>query len=80
MLTPSHLEETTDAFLELLEPLKELSPGGGAYGNEAHYLEPEWETTFWGNNYAKLLEVKYAYDPTHLFDCWRCVGWRGAEE
>jgi FAD/FMN-containing dehydrogenase len=80
VLSPSYLENTTDAFLNLLEPLKEITPGGGAYVNEAHYLEPEWESTFWGENYARLLSVKQMFDPTHLFDCWKCVGWRGSNE
>jgi hypothetical protein len=71
---------TAEAFLKLLDPLKELSPGGGAYFNEAHYLEPEWEETYFGSHYPKLLEAKSKYDPTHLFDCWKCVGWRGQNE
>jgi hypothetical protein len=79
-LTPSVLEETTDVFLEILEPLKKLSPGGGAYFNEAHYGEPDWEATFFGENYGRLLEIKNRYDPTHMFDCWKCVGWRGEQE
>jgi FAD/FMN-containing dehydrogenase len=79
-LAPSALEQTTDVFLEILEPLKKLSPGGGAYFNEAHYGEPDWETTFFGENYGRLLQIKNRYDPTHIFDCWKCVGWRGEQE
>jgi FAD/FMN-containing dehydrogenase len=79
-LTPSVLEQTTDVFLEILEPLKKLSPGGGAYLNEAHYGEPDWEATFFGENYGRLLQIKNRYDPTHMFDCWKCVGWRGEQE
>lgn len=74
------LQKTAVGFLELLEPLKNLSPGGGAYLNEAHYLEPDWQQTYFGSNYARLLEVKNKYDPTHIFDCYKCVGWRGEEE
>lgn len=69
-----------EAFLQILEPLKKLSPGGGAYFNEAHYLEPDWEQTYFGSNYPRLLEAKNQYDPTHMFDCWKCVGWRGEHE
>lgn len=60
--------------------MKKLTPGGGAYLNEAHWGEVEWEETFWGENYGRLLEVKRRYDPSHFFYCWKCVGWRGAEE
>ncbi|KAF4631880.1 hypothetical protein G7Y89_g6242 [Cudoniella acicularis] len=57
-LSPSALESATTGFLEMLEPLKKLSPGGGAYFNEAHYGEVEWEETFFGGNYGRLVEVK----------------------
>lgn len=79
-LTPAAQEITTETYLEILDPLKELSPGGGAYFNEAHWGEPQWQKTFFGKNYEKLLEVKDQYDPTHIFDCWKCVGWRGEQE
>ncbi|CZR67436.1 uncharacterized protein PAC_17335 [Phialocephala subalpina] len=76
-LSPSVQESVTTGFLEMLEPLKELTPGGGAYFNEAHWGEKEWEETFFGANYGRLVEVKGVYDPSHMFDCWKCVGWRG---
>jgi FAD/FMN-containing dehydrogenase len=79
-LDKQHARETAAGFLEILEPLKDLSPGGGAYLNEAHWGEPDWQATYFGAFYERLLEVKNCYDPTHLFDCWKCVGWRGEEE
>ncbi|KID83959.1 isoamyl alcohol oxidase [Metarhizium guizhouense ARSEF 977] len=74
------LQHTADGFLKLLDPLKKLSPGGGAYLNEAHYLEPDWQQTYFGSPYGKLLAVKNKYDPTHIFDCYKCVGWNGENE
>jgi len=79
-LAPAVLEKATNGFLAMLEPLKKLTPGGGAYFNEAHYGEPDWQQTYFGANYGRLLEVKNRYDPTHIFDCWKCVGWRGENE
>jgi FAD/FMN-containing dehydrogenase len=79
-LAPTTLESATAGFLQMLDPLKQLSPGGGAYFNEAHYGEPDWQETFFGKNYDKLLEIKNQYDPNHIFDCWKCVGWRGEQE
>lgn len=79
-LEPEAEAKTAQAFLDILDPLKKLSPGGGAYFNEAHYLEPEWQDVYFGTHYPKLLDVKNKYDPTHVFDCWRCVGWRGEQE
>jgi FAD binding domain/Berberine and berberine like len=67
-------------FLTTIGPLKELTEGGGCYVNEGHYLEPDWQETFYGSNYPRLLEVKQEYDPTHFFDCWKCVGWEGPSE
>lgn len=68
------------SWLDTVEPLKRLTPGGGCYVNEGHYLEPEWHETFFGANYPELLRVKNKYDPTHFFDCWKCVGWEGLTE
>lgn len=79
-LPASVQEKATTGFLNMLEPLKRLSPNGGAYLTEAHFGEPEWEKKFFGENYGRLLEVKERWDPTHLFDCWKCVGWRGQNE
>ncbi|PYH42493.1 FAD binding domain-containing protein [Aspergillus saccharolyticus JOP 1030-1] len=66
-----------ERWLDTVQPLKDLTPGGGCYVNEGSYLEPEWEQTFFGANYPALLRVKERYDPTHFLDCWKCVGWEG---
>ncbi|KAG6811013.1 hypothetical protein H0H92_009354 [Tricholoma furcatifolium] len=79
-LAPAVQKNLNDGFLQLLSPLKALTPNGGAYFNEAHYGEPQWQETFFGSKYDALLEIKHQYDSTHLFDCWKCVGWRGEEE
>ncbi|OIW24603.1 FAD binding domain-containing protein [Coniochaeta ligniaria NRRL 30616] len=79
-LEAGHAQAVAAEFLKMLDPLKELSPGGGAYLNEAHWGEPDWQATYFGAFYGRLLEVKNRYDPTHVFDCWKCVGWRGEEE
>ncbi|KAG6915211.1 hypothetical protein DXG01_012682 [Tephrocybe rancida] len=79
-LVPAVLKNATNGFLQLLDPLKALTPNGGVYLNEAHYGEPEWQETFFGSKYDALLKIKNNYDPTHIFDCWKCVGWRGEQE
>ncbi|CAE6392041.1 unnamed protein product [Rhizoctonia solani] len=60
-----------------MDPLRKLTPGGGAYQNEADVYEPDFAQSFWGSNYAKLLDIKHKYDPDGLLDCWHCVGWKG---
>jgi hypothetical protein len=79
-LAPAVLKKVSLGFLDMLEPAKMLTPGGGAYMNEASYREPEWQQTFFGENYARLLDIKRRYDPDHVFDCYKCVGWRGEDE
>ena len=53
--------------------LRVALPDSGAYFNEADYLEPQWQQTFWGANYPRLQRVKAAYDPLGRFSCWHCV-------
>jgi FAD/FMN-containing dehydrogenase len=61
-----------------MDPLREITPGGGCYMNEADYLEVDWQTAFFGSNYNRLLEIKRQYDPTNFFNCWKCVGWNNS--
>lgn len=63
-----------------VQPLKALTPDGGCYMNEGDWLEENWQQTFFGDNYDRLLDVKKRYDPTGLFNCWKCVGWTGYDE
>lgn len=63
-----------------IQPFKALTPGGGCYLNEGDWMEDNWQQTFFGENYGKLLRVKEKWDPTGLFNCWKCVGWTGYEE
>lgn len=55
--------------------LKALSPGSGAYINEADPSNPEWKHDYFGANYDRLLKIKHKYDPSGLFWCKPCVGW-----
>ncbi|KAL7816041.1 hypothetical protein V8C44DRAFT_307463 [Trichoderma aethiopicum] len=56
------------------QPLRDLTPKSGAYINEAFPFEKNWQETFWGSNYARLLRIKRAIDPTDVFWCSPCVG------
>ncbi|OYY49840.1 MAG: hypothetical protein B7Y48_04880 [Methylophilales bacterium 28-44-11] len=37
-------------------------------------FEKDWQHTFWGSNYERLLKIKRAVDPTDVFWCAPCVG------
>ncbi|KAJ7869376.1 hypothetical protein B0H13DRAFT_2350969 [Mycena leptocephala] len=44
-----------------------LGTNGTAYSNEANVNELQFQTTFFGPNYAKLARIKAKYDPDDLF-------------
>ncbi|KAF6830732.1 FAD-linked oxidoreductase-like protein 12 [Colletotrichum plurivorum] len=58
----------------LIPALAELTPGGGAYLNEADRNQPDWQSVFYGANYAKLKAIKKTYDPCHTFYALTGVG------
>jgi hypothetical protein len=58
----------------ILGPLRELTPAGGTYGNEADIAEPDWQNAFWGENYSRLLKIKKEVDPSGLFYVHHGVG------
>lgn len=46
----------------------------GAYLNEAHSYEPDFQKSFWGDNYALLYSIKQKWDPKGLFIARKGVG------
>ncbi|KAJ7605450.1 hypothetical protein DFH06DRAFT_1385091 [Mycena polygramma] len=62
------------------EKLTALAPHSGAYMNEGDVYESNYQYTYWGPHYERLLAIKKKYDPRGLLDCWRCVGWNGPAE
>ncbi|KAJ3520757.1 hypothetical protein NM208_g13582 [Fusarium decemcellulare] len=72
--------QVVDDLIEALEPMRKLSPDTGAYLNEALPFEPDWQHTFWGSNYERLLSIKKAVDPEDVFWCFPCVGSEGWKE
>lgn len=54
--------------------VRNATPDSGAYLNEADYFEPDWQRSFWGPNYRRLLSIKDKYDPTGLFQVHHGVG------
>ncbi|KAH8108811.1 FAD-binding domain-containing protein [Phellopilus nigrolimitatus] len=60
-----------------MDVVRNITRGSGAYQNEADVYEPNFQESFWGSNYDRLLAIKKKYDPHHVMDCWQCVGWKG---
>jgi hypothetical protein len=46
----------------------------GSYVSESNFFEANWQQSFWGSNYARLLAVKSHYDPDGLFFVHHGVG------
>ncbi|KAF2731697.1 FAD binding domain protein [Polyplosphaeria fusca] len=66
-----YLDEMT---YKRVEALKTLAPDSGAYLNEADPFDPDWQASFWGQNYERLARIKKTYDPDGLLWCVSCVG------
>lgn len=47
--------------------LKKVAPRAGSYVAESDYFEPNWQRSYWGDNYPRLLAIKQKYDPEGLF-------------
>ncbi|APA08512.1 hypothetical protein SS1G_02212 [Sclerotinia sclerotiorum 1980 UF-70] len=56
------------------DQLKTLTPGGGAYMNEATFDNPTWKEDYYGSNYNQLLQVKLSYDPNLVLYAHTSVG------
>lgn len=65
---------------QAMEAIRELVPGSGTYLNEADYFQSDWQQSFWGENYQRLLEVKQKYDPANIFSVHHGVGSEGSEK
>lgn len=61
----------TDEYVRQVEA---ITPGGGAYMNEADLGQRKWQETFYGPNYPALLEIKKRWDPNGLLYGLKTVG------
>ena len=67
-------KEAARSMRTAMEQLKKIVPVKGSYVNETDYFEENWQESFWGSHYKKLLEVKNTYDPNGLFFVHHGVG------
>ncbi|PKY04592.1 FAD/FMN-containing dehydrogenase [Aspergillus campestris IBT 28561] len=63
--------QVTGQFMPQLEA---VTPGAGAYQNEADFRQPRWQETFFGSNYGILKETKSKWDPDSFFYVLKGVG------
>ncbi|KAK4442926.1 FAD binding domain-containing protein [Podospora aff. communis PSN243] len=51
-----------------------LTPGSGTYMSESDYIEPNWQESFHGSKYPRLLAIKKKWDPQGVFYATNAVG------
>jgi hypothetical protein len=77
---PGHEPDATlaetgqQAVTECMDIIRAVAPDAGSYVNETDYHQRDWQRSFWGDNYARLLEIKHTYDPGNLFRVHHGVG------
>ncbi|OMP84290.1 putative FAD-linked oxidoreductase yvdP, partial [Diplodia seriata] len=59
---------------ELMPLLESITPGAGAYMNEADVDNPGWREDYFGPNCDRLRSIKAAWDPDDLFYAKTAVG------
>ncbi|TDZ36455.1 FAD-linked oxidoreductase ZEB1 [Colletotrichum trifolii] len=58
----------------IMKEIEALTPGGGAYMNEADFQQPDFQEAFFGSNYKALLCLKDKWDPEGFFYARNAVG------
>jgi hypothetical protein len=57
-----------------IQKWRDVTPGSGAYMNEADVEEPDFQHSFYGDGYDRLLRIKRSWDPWNLFYAVTAVG------
>ena len=70
----AYAQSDARAISSAMSPLAALVTSGGSYVSESDYFDKTWKHAYWGANYAKLLRIKNAYDPSGLFFVHHGVG------
>ncbi|KAH9427314.1 hypothetical protein MCOR02_012220 [Pyricularia oryzae] len=65
--TPAQWMQGWSRLNQYTQRIRDVTPDGGAYVNEADRLEPDWQQSFYGDNYQRLAEIKSRWDPWGLF-------------
>ncbi|KAK4159144.1 hypothetical protein QBC43DRAFT_133331 [Cladorrhinum sp. PSN259] len=59
---------------DIMPAIEKITPGSGAYMNEADFRQPRFQQEFFGANYGALWVIKQKYDPTGFFYASNAVG------
>ena len=66
--------KAANAVHRCMNELRTVAASGGAYVSESNFFEPDFEHSYWGANFARLVEIKKKYDPDGLFFVHNGVG------
>lgn len=76
-ISPYEAAVIESRLMEHVDAVRNVTPGGGSYINEAHVLETDWQQSFFGDNYNVLLRIKREQGPWQLFWAPLTVGSEG---
>jgi FAD/FMN-containing dehydrogenase len=62
------------AINRAMEEVLKIARQAGSYISESDYFEHDWQQSFWGPNYPRLVAAKQKYDPAGLFFVHHGVG------
>ncbi len=69
--------KSRDEVSRCMNALRAVVSTAGAYVAEGNFFERDWQHSYWGSNYERLLRVKRKYDPGELFFVHNGVGSEG---
>jgi FAD/FMN-containing dehydrogenase len=62
------------AVKDAMAAVRSVSGGSGSYVNESDFFEDDWQHSYWGDHYPRLVEIKRRYDPDNVFAVHHGVG------
>ena len=58
--------KAANAVHRCMTELRAVAGSSRAYVSESNFFEPDFQHSYWGNNYSRLAETKRRYDPNGL--------------
>jgi FAD/FMN-containing dehydrogenase len=63
-----------DRVHRCMNELRVIAPNGGSYVSESSFFENDYQRSYWGTNYRRLVTIKKEYDPAGLFAVHNGIG------
>jgi len=63
-----------DRVHRCMNELRAIAPNGGSYVSESNFFESDYQRSYWGTNYPRLVTIKQEYDPARLFAVHNGIG------